>query len=919
MQYLKNNLFISVIIAFCFVSTQAQVTVSLRQPPQYQFKVEDFWKVTLNNTSQNTYNVYLYGVANNASDGKIVDANTKVFSLKPGITVVLPANISPIQIIEKNKKYEDCIKYTGGLPTGDYDICLTVYNADNNEVLGTECINHSVEIVSGIELLLPENKANIVTSHKKEDLAVTIDKGKKKIGKKRDKDYGDDESPSMNYINGSFITFSWLAPSPAPRNGKINYTLTISEMLLNQSAYDALQSNPEFYKVANLFSTVYLYPFMARGFKSDRKYAWKVTAYLNGIKMAESEVSEFNYTNSNNGIPMKLDGKESLKHSERSFLDDTYLTLLTLKAPDTKSPFAGSFGLKQKKPVSIFKLSGNGRIYGENSNMEGIGSDIPQRYMNFELTPTLSVYGIPFSLPILLSTQNRDSMQNINSAAFQFDPSSLKDIVQNKVEAELEKFRNDIEQKIKDKGEKFRNQIEKEAEDNAMKKLPGILKFFSYFQSLGLGTTYPLYTANTMSGVPVTGANIEFNPGILYIAGTGFKNQKPIDNDAFRRNLFAGRLGVGKKDKSHFIMTLMHVFDDENSISVDTANLTLTPKENWLVGMDGKLNLLKDKLSLEAEGVLSMLTRDVRDPDIISEAIPGWVKSMFKPKGSSSADYMYRFKGSFSNEKSNTAVSAEMKMIGPGFTTLGNPSLRNDKLGFECKIDQKFMDRKITLGLSFRNYRDNLIQTKTATTSSTSILMKLGFNFKNLPTLNITIMPNFQSNDKQITTTDSSKMDNKTWLYNVVSSYSARLRNFTLQTTALISYNTNTTLFGTYDYWTKTSSLTENIIFKFPLSVAASIGMVQILERDLIYTRIITFDLAPNYTIMDMWNIGGGLNVAVDRDNNKKISLSLNSNTQLLNFLTLDIRADHNVYTDWTSNINNYKEFIFKTTLSAGW
>ena len=363
----------------------------------------------------------------------------------------------------------------------------------------------------------------------------------------------------------------------------------------------------------------------------------------------------------------------------------------------------------------------------------------------------------------------------------------------------------------------------------------------------------------------------------------------------------------------------MHVFDDENSISVDTANLTLTPKENWLVGMDGKLNLLKDKLSLEAEGVLSMLTRDVRDPDIISEAIPGWVKSMFKPKGSSSADYMYRFKGSFSNEKSNTAVSAEMKMIGPGFTTLGNPSLRNDKLGFEGKIDQKFMDRKITLGLSFRNYRDNLIQTKTATTSSTSILMKLGLKFNNLPTLNITIMPNFQSNDKQITTTDSSKMDNKTWLYNVVSSYSARLRNFTLQTTALISYNTNTTLFGTYDYWTKTSSLTENIIFKFPLSVAASIGMVQILERDLIYTRIITFDLAPNYTIMDMWNIGGGLNVAVDRDKNKKINVSLNSNILLWKFLNLDLRAEYNVYTDWLNNINNYKESIFMTTLSAGW
>ncbi|RPI13561.1 MAG: hypothetical protein EHM58_18210 [Ignavibacteriae bacterium] len=878
--------------------TFSQVTVTLRQPPPYQFKVEDFWKVTLNNASQNTYNVYLYGIATGNNDGKIVDANTKVFALKPGTTIVTAAHVSPIQIKEKNKKYEDAIKFTGGLPTGDYEICLTVYNAENNEVLGNECISHSVEIISGIELLLPENEAIVINSSEE---TFEIFAGKNETKKSKHYDQPNSEPPSYNNVNGSFITFSWLAPSPAPRGGSITYTLTMSEIYGRQSAYDALQSNPEFFKASGLSSTIYQYPFIARGFKSGSKYAWKVTAYLNGVKMTESEVNEFSYSSGVQKLPEKKD---------RIWDIDSY---------NSYFPYAGSLSFKQKKSVSLFKFSGNGRIYGENSNMHGVGSDIPQRFMNFELTPTLSIYGVPFSLPILFSTQNRDSMQNMNSIAFQFDPSSLKDVVQSKVESEMEKYKDEIEQKIKDKGEKFREQIEQEAEDNAMKKLPGILKFFSYFKSLGLGTTYTVYTSNTISGVPVTGADIEFNPGIIYTAFTGFRNQKPIENNTFKRNLFAGRLGVGKKDNSHFIMTLMHAFDDENSISVDSANFTLTPKENWLVGMDGKLNLFKDKLSLEAEGVLSMLTRDVRDPDIISDAIPSWVKNTFNPKGSSSIDYMYRFKSSFTNISSNTVVSAEMKMIGPGFSTLGNPSLRNDKLGFEAKIDQKFMDRKIVLGLSFKNYRDNLINTKSATTSSTSILMKLGLNFKNLPTVNFVIMPNFQSNNKQITLTDSSKMDNKTWLYNIVSTYSAKLGNVTLQTTALVSYNTNKTLFGTYDYWTKTTSLTENVIFKFPLSVAASIGLMQVLERDVNYTRVITFDLAPSYTIKETWNISGGLSVAVDKDNNKKIGLSLNSNAQIWKFLTLDMRAEHNVFTDWSYNLNNYKEFIFRTTLSAGW
>lgn len=908
----------------------SQVTVTLRQPPPYQFKVEDLWKVTLTNTTQTTYNVYLYGIATNSQDGKIVDANTKTFALKPGTTVVTASHVSPINIKEKNKKYEDAIKYTGALPTGDYDICLTVYNADDNSVLGSECISQTVENISGIELLMPENKISVIKRPpEKEEWDADLDWYKKadknekwdeddtigfdrsgKIGKNRkwDDDPIDIRDYSENlYVNGSFITFSWLAPSPAPRGGNITYTLTITEMLLNQSAYDALQSNPEFYKASGLSSTVYQYPFVARGFKSGRKYAWQVTAYLNGVKMTESEVNEFSYS-----------GRSPEKSDIILVSDRDKSSIFELK-----KPFAGSiYSLKntyQKKSVPLFIFSGNGSIYGESSNRQGIGSDIPQRYMNFELTPTLSIYGVPFSLPILLSTQNQENKQSINSFAFAFDPSTLKELVQQRVEKEIGKVRDEIEQKVKDKGEKYRTEIENQAEDKAKSRLPGILKFFSYFKTLGFGTTYPSYTKHTVDGVPLTGVNIEFNPGIVYVAGALLRNQKPVDNVSFKRNMYTGRLGIGKKDKSHFIMTLMNVRDDENSIRVDSANQTLTPKANWLFGLDGKLNLFKDKLSLEAEGVLSMLTRDVRDPDIISDAIPQWVKNMFKPKGSSSADYMYGFKGSFTNEKTNTKISAEMKMIGPGFTTLGNPSLRNDKLGFEGKIDQKFLKRKISAGISFKTYRDNLIQTKRTTTTTTSVIFRLGLNFRNYPTLNVTIMPNFQKNDKEVTTTDSSKMNNKIMLYNFVSSYSMKIGNITAQTTALFSYNESKSLFGLNDYWTKTSSLSETFIFKFPLAVSASIGMVQVLNQGIDYQRVITFNFAPSYTLKEIWNLGTGLAVDVDKDQNKKICINVSSNVQLWKYLSLDIRAEQNIYTDWLDNRNNYKEFIFKSTLSAIW
>jgi len=77
----KYYFIISISIVF-ICSTFSQVNVSLRPPPQYQFKVADFWKMTLNKTTQNAVKVCLYGIATRTSEGKIVDAKTKVYNNK---------------------------------------------------------------------------------------------------------------------------------------------------------------------------------------------------------------------------------------------------------------------------------------------------------------------------------------------------------------------------------------------------------------------------------------------------------------------------------------------------------------------------------------------------------------------------------------------------------------------------------------------------------------------------------------------------------------------------------------------------------------------------------------------------------------------------------------------------------------------
>lgn len=957
------------------------VIIQLRQPPQYQFKVEDMWKVTLNNTTQNTYNVYMYGIVTRTGEGKIVDAKTSVFRLQPGTRVIQPKDISPINIIEKNKKYEDAIKFTGELPTGDYEICLTLYNADNDQMLGEECISHSVEIINGIELLFPENNSDIAQGvlpwedyggdddyiiKRKWDYSdgkIYMDTGGEddwKVIRKWDKGYGDlikifDEKDNNEnneqFVNGSFITFSWLAPSPAPRGGSLTYSLTITEIIGRQSAYNAIKSNPAFYKANNLYSTIYQYSSIARNFSSGKRYAWQVTAYLNGIKMTESEVNEFSYQES------RLVYKNIPPITKPGGLLTTGIE--SIRELSLNKGISSSFSEINKSP---FQFYGSLNLEGLNSNRQGTGSELPQRYANLMLSPSLAIYNIPFTTNILLSTLGSNRMQNINSFSLGFDPKTLSGMIQDKVEKEIEKAKDMIEQQVKQQSDNMRKELEKEVigiyadsnitaeqrkklEENkgkieqkissaenklktkletgiaekTIKNLSKTVKFFTNFNSLGIGTSYPMYTKHTVYGVSSTGLDVEFNPGIFYIALTGLKNQRAIDNVSFKRELYSGRLGIGKKENSHFIFTIMHAKDDENSITVNDTNRTLTPKSNWLAGFDGKLNLLKNKLSFEVEGVLSLYTNDVTAPDIISEAIPGWVKNMFNPKGSSSIDYMYSGKVLFDNAKSNTKISAEIKMIGPGFITLGNPTLRNDKFGFEGKIEQKFLDSKITTSLAIRNYKDNLLNTKTVSTNSTSAIFKLGVRVKSYPSLNLTFMPNFQKNDKQITSTDSSKIDSKTYAFTGMSSYPFRFGGILTQSSLLFSYVDSKTLFGLYDYWTKTSMFTESFTFRIPLSISTSIGMVQTLSGGFDYSRIITFALTGNYMFKDFWQNGAGIDISTEKDKSSRFGIYLNSNIIIAKYITLDIRAENIQYSDNLNSANNYKDFLLRSTISANW
>jgi hypothetical protein len=1018
----------------CATSAYAQVIVFFQQPPQYKFHIENMWKVTLVNPTQTTYTVSLHGRATETNEGLIVDATSARFVLPPGTKMINPRELVPINIRDANPRYRDVVQNIGGLPTGAYEICLSVINSTDNAVLGEMCVQSQVLNLTQVELLQPEDGAlfssleawNKSSSYEEESSEAQFKRQMNKIGESTKIDTMETGSTNemrmesqMNEGNrngsipyvGGILAFSWLSPVPLAPGAHVSYTLYIAEIFGGQSPYDAIHSNPNAIVMEKIPTTMVQLPLAARHLPGGN-YAWAVKFFLDGILMQESEVHSFTiediqpthnqgdfsrgsrtevkyYPESNNyqgyslpkfsagfNLPV-INGNSIQRSGFGMMIPQMFSSFFSGSEFQGAETMGGSDGKTSVIPIA---LTGNARMeYHDASRMSSF-SEIPEKYFNADLNPGIKLYGLPFSANILYSTNQNPNQQNINSFNLNFDfesmrqglalrlqnavaeiesAKSLKADDINKIRSlspaeldsakalntdELSNLRNSSEAEIEmakslkaEKLNKIRNLTPDELEsaksfnadelsnlrnpknltDNLQRyaSITGPEKLFMSIRSLGIGTNYPSYSEYTLSGVPVTGVNIEINPGIFYAAFTGSTNQRGIDSTSYSRNLYAGRIGLGKKEGTHLYFTGLYAKDDEGSIKLDSANYTLTPKSNYVFGTEAKLNLFSDKLTLEGEGALAVLTRDTRDPELESKSIPDWLKKLVDPRISTSFDYSYSGKLMFNNDASATRLSLGIKMVGPGYTSLGVPNLRTDQFGYEAKLDQRFFERRVSVGTFFNRYNDNLIKWKQSTTTTTACGVNLGFNFPRIPFLRLSYSPYFQKNDDL---NPLSKVDNTTSVYSVMTGYSYRLCNLNSSTSVTFFGQETKTASGISDCRTNSFMVTDAVSLNIPLSFTASWGLIQS-SYGLGDSRINNIDLGANAQVTDGWSIMAGVNSAAEEDRNRKTGFYVSSSISPFKGIGIDLRAEQNVYSEQQVAFGDYHEFLFSANLKAQW
>jgi hypothetical protein len=914
------------------------------------------WKVTLTNSSQTPIRVYLYGTATSTKDGKIVDATTSVFTLNPGVKMVQANEVGPIDVNKQNNQYDEIIRKIGGPPSGFYQICVTAKKQGTNEILGYDCIDQEVQNFTEVELLSPMANTLFTDMYFDSKDFKDTSKATQRFLKMFDRFTINKIRNAENTVigNGQFISFTWLPPTPVPRGYNIRYMFKVVEVFARQSAYDAMQSNPMYYSNSAVTVPYLQYPLSAKQFKSGGSYAWQVYAYVNNVLVSKSEIWGFTYVNTSGQMKKNMGvGKYSGSLDNYSRYDNEYDRILNYSEKDYKEYVlkeminerkgAGLSSISPEAGNKIFLFSGSTRGLAENNGIKTTGSDMPKSFANLELAPQLSIYGVPFSTSIFISTLANQNKQELNSFALFFDLNYLKQKLNERVEFEKRKIEDKIseekqklekrlldekdklEKKVYDEKEKIERKLIgdkeaklKEAVGDGSSLLSGPMKFFSYFKTLGVGVSYPEYSKYSLSGVPVTGLDIEFNPGLFYVAFAGLRNQREVQDEAFKRNLYSGRLGVGKIDKSHFILTMLYVKDDQNSmIPSESVSNFINPKANYLFGALGKLTLFDNMISVEAESNASLYTRDVRDAALGEGDVPKFLVDMFHPTISSSVDYMYAVNTIFNNEKSNTKVSFGLSMIGPGYLSLGAPTVRNDKFGIDTKVEQKFADRKISVTAGFKTSSDNLIVTKLSKTTISSGMLNVGMNFRGYPFLRLSYMPYFQKNDNEA---PESKVDNKTHIFSANTGYNANLgKNVMSQTSLLFSLQDTRTYLNMYDSKNMNLMLMQSVSFEDPVTLSGSLGYVNSSFVGIEDSKIITSDFSFSHTSFNAWQNSVGFMYSWEADRNSKFGLFFNSTATIWQRLNIDFRAEYSSYREQIFNPNNYNDNLVRLTVGTNW
>mgnify|MGYP006277205013 FL=1 len=443
--------------------------------------------------------------------------------------------------------------------------------------------------------------------------------------------------------------------------------------------------------------------------------------------------------------------------------------------------------------------------------------------------------------------------------------------------------------------------------------LSGGQKLLYSIEELSAGTVYPYYSPLVLNGLRITGVSFEWNPGIFYTAFSGGTSNRPkfsLQNGVadYKQRLLAGKIGIGKKHKSHLFFTALNAIDDRNSIARnDTIN---TPKSNFILGSDIGLQFFNGKFKIQGEIAGSKFTDDEEASDVIhNEALNDQIPDFLEPNVSTQFGLAYDLRGAIKLFKSNTVISGFLRNIDPSYNSFGAPNLRRGIFTYNAEIAQKLFSRNLT----FSFFRKNESTTRLWQNGLTHYERqggKLRVGFTSFPNITVSYAEGVQ---------DKESIDNSTSELMINGNYNYKIGKLSLSNT--LSYNMNkaeSSLEGGPNYQVANYLFNQLVNFAFPLSLSLNVNYVdEVMQGE--ESELIVSDLSASFQLFKQLNISLGGNYKTRADQNKKFGGFMDINYSFANHFTFELSFDNNYYDDMMMPVYDFNEYILNSRLSVRW
>lgn len=232
------------------------------------------------------------------------------------------------------------------------------------------------------------------------------------------------------------------------------------------------------------------------------------------------------------------------------------------------------------------------------------------------------------------------------------------------------------------------------------------------------GTHEVQFSELSTGDLPVFGWGVDFRPGKFRVAYSQGLTRSVFEGDTtlnlrpqWQQKIQALKIGSGSKEGSFWYANIVKRSDDMASLT--DAAYASKATEGLLFTTDFQLRLAS-RIIFNGEIGSSAFTRDLSADSLADHGLSFMPASIFQVNQSTRADAAGKGKLDFNYEQ--WGLSLQAKYLGPGYEPLGYAFMETDVFDLTISPRLRLFNNRFTVNASVGQRRDNLADTKLATT-----------------------------------------------------------------------------------------------------------------------------------------------------------------------------------------------------------